>query len=317
LALVRDEQKSERLVAKYHRISTLIGDLDSTELLETTSYNADVVINAGPDVTHEAGISAILRGLERKRTKGYYIQTSGAALIWAQPDGSKPGTRIWDDVKDIRTITSMPLDRTHRLTDKLAFDAAAKVNVAVISPVLVYGLSPSTEHPFPLVLGEVVKAVRALGTGFTVSAGKNIISHIHVLDLARLYLLLLSSALKAQHSDSQAEDGVWGSEAYYFAASGEVSFAEYMAELVRLLKEHGIVESEEIRQIDVHQGARASGAEGEEHAADSWAMHIAISFGTDMRCRSSRARGLGWQPKEAGVVETLEESVGKLVGVGN
>ena len=44
LALVRDEQKSERLVAKYPRVSTLIGDLDSTELLETSSYNADVVI---------------------------------------------------------------------------------------------------------------------------------------------------------------------------------------------------------------------------------------------------------------------------------
>ena len=44
LALVRDEQKSERLVAKYPRVSTLIGDLDSTELLETNSYNADVVI---------------------------------------------------------------------------------------------------------------------------------------------------------------------------------------------------------------------------------------------------------------------------------
>jgi len=45
LALVRDEQKSERLVAKYPRVSTLIGDLDSTELLETSSYNADVVIS--------------------------------------------------------------------------------------------------------------------------------------------------------------------------------------------------------------------------------------------------------------------------------
>ena len=44
LALVRDEQKSERLVAKYPRVSTLIGDLDSTELLEVSSYNADVVI---------------------------------------------------------------------------------------------------------------------------------------------------------------------------------------------------------------------------------------------------------------------------------
>jgi hypothetical protein len=75
--------------------------------------------DTAPDVTHEVGISAILRGLQRKKTKGYYIQTSGAALIWDEPDGSKPGTKIWDDVNDIETITSMPLDRNHRSTDKV------------------------------------------------------------------------------------------------------------------------------------------------------------------------------------------------------
>jgi nucleoside-diphosphate-sugar epimerase len=195
----------------------------------------------------------------------------------------------------------------------LTFDAASKVNVAVISPVLVYGLSPSIEHPFPLVTGEVFKAVSALGTGFTVSTGKNILSHVHVLDLARLYLLLLSSALKAQLSNSEADEDFWGPEAYYFAASGEISFAEFMREMVRVLKDYGIIENEEIKQIDVHQGAKASGATGEGHAADSWAMHIAIGFGIDMRCRSSRAGRLGWDPKEPGVVNTLEEVLSKFL----
>jgi hypothetical protein len=199
----------------------------------------------------------------------------------------------------------------------LAFEAASKVNVAVISPVLVYGLSPSIEHPFPLVTGEVFKAISALGTGFTVSAGKNVLAHVHVLDLARIYFLLLSSALKAQLSNSQAEEDLWGPEAYYFAASEEVSFAEFMTKMVGILKDHGVVENEEIRQIDVHQGAKASGATGEGQAVDSWAMHIAISFGIDMRCRSSRARRLSWDPKEPGVVNTLEEVVGKLVRRGN
>jgi hypothetical protein len=60
--------------------------------------------------------------------------------------------------------------------------------------------------------------------------------------------------------------------------------------MVRILKDRGIVENEEIKQIDVKQGAKASGATGEGRAADSWAMHIAISFGIDMRSRSSRTR---------------------------
>jgi hypothetical protein len=97
------------------------------------------------------------------------------------------------------------------------------------------------EHPFTLVTSEVFKAISALGTGFTVSAGENILSHVHVLDLARLDLLL-SSTLKAQQSNSQAEEILWGSEAYFFAASEEVSFAEFMTEMMRFLKEHEIVE---------------------------------------------------------------------------
>lgn len=76
-------------------------------------------LDAGPDITHDAGIAAIIKGLENRSEKGYYIHTSGGALIWDEPDGSKPGTKIWDDVADIDEITSMPEYRTHRQTDKV------------------------------------------------------------------------------------------------------------------------------------------------------------------------------------------------------
>ena len=75
--------------------------------------------DTAPDITHEEGINAILRGLGARETKGYYIHTSGAALIWDTPDGSKPGTKIWDDVADIDTITTMPETATHSSTDKV------------------------------------------------------------------------------------------------------------------------------------------------------------------------------------------------------
>jgi hypothetical protein len=77
--------------------------------------------DAAPDITHDAGIAAIIRGLETpgRQKKPYYIQTSGAALIWDAPDGSKTGERIWDDVVDIEKIISMDGSCTHRATDKV------------------------------------------------------------------------------------------------------------------------------------------------------------------------------------------------------
>lgn len=76
-------------------------------------------IDTAPDISQSVGISAILRGFKGRTEKGYYIQTSGAALIWDKPDGSKSGEKVWDDVKDVDTITSMEEDVRHRSEDKV------------------------------------------------------------------------------------------------------------------------------------------------------------------------------------------------------
>lgn len=45
VALVRDEAKAARLVRKYPTVSTVVGDLESLELLEATAKEAHVVIS--------------------------------------------------------------------------------------------------------------------------------------------------------------------------------------------------------------------------------------------------------------------------------
>ncbi|TVY89249.1 hypothetical protein LAWI1_G006045 [Lachnellula willkommii] len=280
--LVRDQQKADQLVAQYQYIISVIGNLDSLELLEAESRDADIVISG-------------------RTKKGYYIHTSGAALIWDKPDGSKPGTRIWDDVADIRTLTSMPEGAYHRAEDK--------VNVAIVSPCAVYGLSPSRVHPLPLSLPLIMKPIRALSSGFSISSGKNIQSYIHVVDVARMYLLLLSHALQQSQASAETkpETHIWGPEAYYFAEQEELSFKEFMELLLLALQKHGQLAGSEIKEIDVGEVAEAMGIANGLPEPDSWAMHVAIMFGTNMRVRSSRARALGWKPQDAGVAQTLDE----------
>jgi len=136
--LVRDQRKADQLTTRYQHITSIIGDLDNLEVLESESRNADIVISesqeytqhwlimllmeqpdAGPDVTHNAGIRAILKGLSGRSKKGYYIHTSGAASVWDKPDGSKAGTKVWDDIVDIETLTSMPEGGNHWAEDKV------------------------------------------------------------------------------------------------------------------------------------------------------------------------------------------------------
>lgn len=95
-ALVRDEDKADRLKSKYPQIETVIGHLDSAEILETHSKDSEIVISKplrfkmtfygmygltvldiGPDHTHEIGIASILKGLRADPKSKYYIHTAG------------------------------------------------------------------------------------------------------------------------------------------------------------------------------------------------------------------------------------------------
>jgi hypothetical protein len=144
---VRDEAKGKKLTEEISGLRTVIGDLGSLDILEKEARESDIVIcrssfsleganismiililkwqnsDTAPDVGNSAAIEALLKGLEdpKRQKKGHYIHTSGAMLIVGGPDGSKPGSKIWDDVVDIDTITSMPDTAFHRKEEKVTY----------------------------------------------------------------------------------------------------------------------------------------------------------------------------------------------------
>lgn len=133
--LVRSEDKADRLKAKYPRVQTVIGDLENYDSLEAGAEKADIVINAAPDITHDKGIDAILKGLTNssRNRKGFYIHTSGASCIYEDPEpGKEP--RVWDDIADIDELLALRPEKTHIVTDNAVRAVSSKVNVAIISP---------------------------------------------------------------------------------------------------------------------------------------------------------------------------------------
>ncbi|TDZ17106.1 hypothetical protein Cob_v010146 [Colletotrichum orbiculare MAFF 240422] len=316
--LVRDEGKASRLVGKYPQVETVIGDTGNFEVLQSCSQTADIVINTSPDITHDAGIKSILSGLKaRDGVKPYYIHTSGASLIWDEPAGSKDA-RWWDDMADINDILAFKGEaHTHAVTDKIVRDAAPHVNVAVVSPGFVGGMSPSVEHPTPITTPAIFLTARAFKSGWNIAQGENTHAWIHVLDLAEMYLVLVDKAVNGA-SGSEPFD-IWGPEAYYFGTGEDISFAEFMKHLAPVLKEHGVIESTAIKSVSVVEAARASiaGTDYDPDAPppppDTWAMHIAIMYGINMRIGSSRMTKLGWKADLGSVVDTFPQVVSEYL----
>ncbi|KAK8100117.1 hypothetical protein PG999_010491 [Apiospora kogelbergensis] len=305
--LVRDEQKAKRLASKYPSAQPLVGDLESFELIEVTSREADIVINAGPDITHDKAIEAVIRGLKNRPTKGYYIHTAGASTLWDEPTGSREA-RTWDDDEDIQDIITVAkdLNKPHSVTDNLVRDAADEVHVAIISPGFVGGMSPSIEHPTPITTPGIVRTARAFKTPFRIAQGENRHSWIHVEDLADMYVLLVTKALASDQS-------CWGREAYYFGAAETIDFNGMMQGLSPVLLKHDVFEGAEMRSVGMEDAAKAClygdnyTEESVPPPADSWAIEISILFGVNMPLRATRMAKLGWKAQKGPIVGTFDE----------
>ena len=173
---------------------------------------------------------------------------------------------------------------------------------------MLYGRSPSSEHPLPLSLPDILSAIKSFKSGFTIGEGKNIAGYIHVRDLARMYFLLLASALNPKPAQTSAlPHDIWGPQAYYFATAEDLSFKDYMTMIVKVLHGLGVVETTDLQQINTSGAVKDDGSLVGVPPPDFWAPYIPIMFGFNMRARSTRARALGWQPVAPKVEETLED----------
>lgn len=268
--------------------------------------------DCGPDVPFKEGITALLRGLESRGETGFYIQTSGAALIWEAPDGDAEGT-IWDDVRDIGRIRGFSDSKTHAATDRVVLEANSNfVNTAIVSPPLIVGLSPSPLHRTPLTFPDTIAVVKALKAGFIVGKGANRVCYAEVDHLAQLFILLVQDALNklgvaAASVKTNPQSGselvpTWGPEAYYFLSTAEMAFEEFMTKhLVPAIEKAApdmLTSPTTTKAVSVDEILEIVKARlGGSLEAAVWSRHIAEGMATAMRIRGSRAEKVfGFNP---------------------
>ncbi|RSM20140.1 hypothetical protein CDV31_000935 [Fusarium ambrosium] len=299
--LLRKPTKS--FLEKYPGVTVLQADFDSTELLREAASKADIVVHHG-NSDHVPAVKALITGVtERAQASepAFYIHLGGTGIIAESTNVGELHPKVWSDIDDIDAIWSFPIEAIHRDTELLIQDAwtkyGDKLKTAVVCPPNIHGkgTGPDRTESFyvPYFYAESLK----LGSTFYVGSGSNVYSRVHVEDVAQVFLKLVEAAVDG------GKGAEWGREGYYFTASEEVSQFEIAVAVGKILKSKGQLETEEPKQISLHE-------------LDSLLAEIPVKgaarlvFGSNSRSKPDRARKLlGYKPRGRSFLDSLEDDL--------
>ena len=249
-------------------IEPLRGDLNAYTPLVEAAKRADAVVNAAnsdnPFVVH-----ALLDGLAGSGKT--LIQTSGSSVVGAYDNG-EASERIFDEDTP---FTPQPEKAMRVAIDRQVLSAKG-VRGIVIRPTLIYGRGIGVAAT-SIQLPKLIDVARKAGVPRHVGRGLNIWSHVHIADVADLYLLALDKAPAGS---------------LFYAESGEASFKSVAQSIGRML---GMGE----RTQDWPIG----------DAVEGLGPGAYLSFGSNSRVRGVKSRALGWRPKQGTVFDEIENGV--------
>ncbi|KAF2267753.1 NAD(P)-binding protein [Lojkania enalia] len=289
--------------SRYPGVKIVQGDYDSADILSQAASEAEVVVHNG-DSDHEPAINALICGLLERPTPGFLIHLSGTGIVsdyHSKTYLGKQNPKIWSDIDDYASISSLPDNAPHRNTEKILNAAIAehgdKINIAIMCPPDIYGrgrgLGKSVSAYVPIFL----KEVKELGRVFYYGEGTNTRSYVHIDDLLELYLKVVEAAVAG------GEGAEWGSNGYYFASTQEHNQICVSTIVGRILRKYGVVGNEEPVEVTLQQ----------LDAMFQIPKYPGLSrylFGANSRTRADRAKKLfGYQAKAPGLMETLGSDI--------
>jgi len=266
-------------------VKTVVGSYDDHALLEKQASLSDVVF-ACADADNAKACAAILRGLKtRHEATGkvpILIHMSGSAVVIDFTEGNYATDTVWDDT-DVAKLDTIKDTQPHRNVDKLVLgaDEEGYVKTYIVLPSTIYGFASGklvdleVQHTRSIQIPLVVSASIARKRAGYVGQGLNLWPNVHIDDAADLYIVLYDAILegKAGH----------GREGLYFVENGHHLLRDVADKIGEVLHELGVSET----------------AEPNEFTEEDYKKYDFLRFiGTNCRCRSSRARALGWKPRQ-------------------
>jgi nucleoside-diphosphate-sugar epimerase len=268
LGLARSDEAAATL--KKRGIEPVAADINAYTPLVEVAKRVDAVINAA-NADNAFVAHALLDGL--KGSGKTLIQTSGSSVVGTYDNGEAS-----EDTFDEDTPFTPEPEKAMRVAIDNQVLAAAKdgLRSIVIRPTLIYGRGIGVPG-ISVQLPKLIDVAKKHGVPRHVGRGLNIWGHVHIADVADLFLVALDKAKPGS---------------LFYAESGEANFKSVTQSIGRML---GLGDATKDWPI------------GE--AVEGLGPGAYLSFGSNSRVRGTRARELGWTPKQG----TLFDEIGKGV----
>ncbi|KAF2105046.1 NAD(P)-binding protein, partial [Rhizodiscina lignyota] len=170
------------------------GDLGDKEIITRHATESDIIIHTAT-ADHLRSVEAILDAIKDRAQRGLmtiYIHTSGTSVLADGAKGMHKSDKVYHD--NVRSeVDSVPDTAPHRQIDLAIIRAQKaireKAKIAIMTPPLIYGYNPKHKR---LTIQIPTLTRFAIKNGFAgyVGNGLSVKSNIHVLDLARAYVVL-------------------------------------------------------------------------------------------------------------------------------
>lgn len=282
-AIVRSTEKADKL--RKLGINVVVGSHSDADIVIENAAKADVVFTAA-DCDDMGAAQAILDGLKKRfentGKQPILIHTSGTGTLTDRALGAFTYDKIYDDT-DADQIETLPDTADHRNVDLLLVkaDQDGYVKTYIILPSTIYGIatghlvSLGIQNPHSKQVPRLIQLGKARGQAGVCGEGKNTWPHVHIDDIADLYITLYDAIVASSPAPGHGREG------YYFGENGHYLAYDLAKAVAVELAARGV-------------GSSTPTSFTEEEFSKNPRLGY---FGTNSRCKASRGRALGWMPK--------------------
>ncbi|PYI30019.1 NAD dependent epimerase/dehydratase [Aspergillus indologenus CBS 114.80] len=289
-AVVRRSEQADLLASKGVQ-TTLVSGLDDADGLARAASSHDIVVNVATGF-HVAATKALTQGLSKRREQTghdvHFLHLSGTTCVSVPSiTPSSFELRTFSDQDDnifeyeqTRDSQEAYAQRTAEVT-AIQTSESLGVKAYVVMPPLVYGRGSGwfkdQSHQIPTLIRNAI----ASGYAEHVDTGEAKLGHVHVEDLARLYVTLVARILSG-------EEIPFGRNGYYFANTGSHKWVDVTSRIGKAGYDLGVLKSASPRSISLKDAA--------EKLADGDVGYAEACFASNSSTRPDKAFAIGWKP---------------------
>lgn len=305
--LLRGKDRAEKFISEYgNRVKPILYEgMDDLDRTIEVAAQYDIIINTTQG-DHPESSTALVKGLAQRKkstnTEPWIIHTSGVSNVGDRPITNPVPIREWDDSKDDVYSFEKELEAKEpygqRTSELAVIDTGLELGIktlVIMSPVI-YGIGTGLYKKIGASIF-FLRGIVSAGSGLVVGKGEGVWDHVHIEDVADLYVLIVRKIVE------EGGAGIpFGKKGIIFSGNGKHSRLEQTKDAVAGAKKHGLISDTSITHIDLDEGARkfgpALGISNVEENMDAARSFVETAFTSNARTKATVARNLGWKPKK-------------------